>query len=140
SSFYRAIDDGLAEAAHDLRPDSRFLRRLNARKRNPRVAYTILLGNAGLMSETERQHMQKSLQELAEHSNTTKFFLPGIDAIISDLDELVEEKGDGLVSLERGRLTNVDDVHVLACDHHVLRKLGSDAGKKLLKIVVQRLE
>ncbi|MGI9455535.1 MAG: esterase/lipase family protein, partial [Aeoliella sp.] len=31
--FYRSINDGLAEAAHDLCPDSPFLRRLNARKR-----------------------------------------------------------------------------------------------------------
>ncbi|MCH7729723.1 MAG: hypothetical protein IH991_25115 [Planctomycetes bacterium] len=53
--FYESIEDGLAEAADDLCPDSQFIRRLNARKRNSKVSYSIILG---AKARFERSHVE----------------------------------------------------------------------------------
>jgi hypothetical protein len=39
------------------------------------------------------------------------------DGMLASMDELVEGKGDGVVSLESGRLEGVDDVVVLPFNH-----------------------
>ena len=49
--LYASVEDGLGEAAEDLQPDSDFLRTLNARKRNPKIQYTLFLGTGGPVDE-----------------------------------------------------------------------------------------
>ena len=62
SAFYAAIEDGLLEASIDLAPDSVFLKKLNDRDRNPRVAYSIFLGTRGFLTEEERASLVEYLE------------------------------------------------------------------------------
>jgi pimeloyl-ACP methyl ester carboxylesterase len=112
-----SIVDGLGEAADELCPDSEFLIELNRRPRNPRVRYTVLLGTGALMNDAQLAWIRESVcHSLAK--------LPGSDggveklnAILNDIDELVDGKGDGVVAVKRGRLENVSDTLVMPFGH-----------------------
>ncbi len=43
--------------------------------------------------------------------------MDSIDNLMADMDELVEGRGDGVVSVKRGQLAGVDDVVLLPFDH-----------------------
>jgi len=115
--FRDSIVDGLGEAADDLCPASVFLNELNAQPRNPRVRYSIFLGTGGCMSDSQVTWIRESFCE-----NLAK--VPGgdgsaerLDAILSDIDELVEGRGDGIVAVKRGRLEGVADTLVMPFGH-----------------------
>jgi pimeloyl-ACP methyl ester carboxylesterase len=136
-----SIVDGLGEAADDLCPNSEFLRELNARPRNPRVQYSIFLGTNARFSEAQLAWVRESLCEhLAK--------LPGgdggakrLDAILSDIDELVEGKGDGVVAVKRGRLDGVSDTLVMPFGHlAVTGDPRSDVLENVQRAVIERLE
>ena len=57
-----------------------------------------------------------------ERSPWVRFLGPRVHQWLEDLDEVVEGKGDGVVSVKRGRLEGVDDTVVLKFGHaRVLR-------------------
>lgn len=117
SFFYGAIEDGLCEASGDLQPGSPFLQRLNARRRNPNVRYTIVLGTKGPLSVDERAAMRQRLAAAGERSRWVRFLGAKVLTWIDDLDEAVEGLGDGVVAASRGRLDGVDDVVQLKFGH-----------------------
>jgi len=136
-----SIVDGLGEASNELCPDSEFLCELNARSRNPRVRYTILLGDDACMSDAELSWIREKVCEKLLH-------MPGIDgraekleAVLADIDELVDGKGDGVVSIKRGRLEGVNDTIVMPFGH---LSVGADPEDKkladLYQLVLSRLE
>ena len=133
--FYASVEDGLREAADDLRLDSPFLRQLNARPRNPGIRYTIFLGTAGPLKPEELTRLRASVSEKAEQSRWVRFFGPRIQQWLADLDEVVDGKGDGAVSLARGRLEGVDDTVELRFSHVG----GGPDAKKVVEEIVRRL-
>jgi hypothetical protein len=108
--------DGLGEARQDLCPDSAFLRALNARPRNKRVGYSILLGKGGELDPRLVDRLTQSIDRLERRSTLAQIFGPKLDRIRADLKELTEP-GDGFLSVRRGRLEGVDDIEVLPFGH-----------------------
>jgi hypothetical protein len=64
-----------------------------------------------------------------------------LDALLADMDELVDGKGDGVVALKRGRLDGVADTLVMPFGHMAV---GGDADDReiaaLYQAVLERLE
>jgi pimeloyl-ACP methyl ester carboxylesterase len=111
-----SVVDGLGEASDELVPGSPLLARLNARPRNARVRYAIFLGTHGAMSEREFGAMRWTLGKGLKVEHLDRLVQP-VDNLVADMDEIVVGKGDGVVSVERGRLDGVDDVVLLGFDH-----------------------
>jgi pimeloyl-ACP methyl ester carboxylesterase len=135
--FYSLVEDGLSEAAADLRPDSPFLRQLNARERNPRVRYTILLGTGGPLRPMELAALRKSVAAAGQRTRWVRFFGARTEQWLEDLDEVVEGKGDGAVSIERGRLEGVKDTVLLKFRHapELPARVSNDMDKLHQEIV-----
>jgi pimeloyl-ACP methyl ester carboxylesterase len=113
---YACVEDGLGEARHELKPDSTFLKRLNARKRNELVQYSILLGTAGPFSPAELALAKRTVRKSAESSSFVRAIKPALDKALNDLSDAVEE-GDGVVSVARGKLDGVSDTVLLGFNH-----------------------
>jgi pimeloyl-ACP methyl ester carboxylesterase len=135
-----SIIDGLGEAADELCPDSEFLQELNARPRNSRVRYSILLGTGAHLDDAQLAWIRECVcDSLAK--------VPGADSraerlkdILNDIDELVEGRGDGIVAVKRGRLEGVDDTLILPFGHlAVTGEPHSDVVRDVQKAVLQRL-
>lgn len=139
--FYAAVEDGLSEAKDDLKPDSPFLRKLNARERNPQVSYSIFLGTGGHLEQSQVDRLRTALRTGAQRSTAVGLFAPHLDQTLADLDEVVAGKGDGVVAVKRGRLAGVDDI-VLADFTHlgVLQIPASFDDDPIFQGVVQRLK
>lgn len=134
--FYAMIEDGMGEAGGDLLPGSPFLKKLNARPRNPKVRYSILLGTAGPLVPEDLQKLRKAIKDAGEKSRWIRFFGARVHGWLEDMDEVLDGKGDGCVSLARGRLEGVDDIVVFIVTH---LHDGRDAAR-LLDEVVKRLK
>jgi pimeloyl-ACP methyl ester carboxylesterase len=112
--------DGHGEAADDLKPDSEFLKALNAGPRRDGVHYTIVMGDhhvlnrfyanglATMESCTPKRHWWGLRQTVACMAATERMLL---DAV-SDTD--------GVVPMESARLAGVEDVVRLHGDHNTL--------------------
>ena len=137
---FRTSADGFNEARSDLRPDSRFLLDLNARERNPRVRYSILLGTRSPATKAQLDAVSRKLEELEDKSQTAQLFAPRLHKIFDHPLELTPGEGDGAVAVERGRLAGVEDVVLLPMDHWTVTKhLADEDGKQLVQEVLQRI-
>jgi len=115
--FYAAIEDGFAEATTDLRPNSPFLRRLNSRPRNDRVAYTIILGTNAPLEEDELSSMREQMNRIGKQSRWVRFFGARLDPWLADMEEVADGKGDGVVAVRRGQLEGVTDEVIMTFSH-----------------------
>jgi hypothetical protein len=62
-------------------------------------------------------------------------------AILSDIDEVVEGKGDGIVAVKRGRLEGVADTLVMPFGHMaVTGKPCNETLRQVQQIVLQRVQ
>ena len=109
---------GLAAVWADLRPGSAFLTRLNSRPRNPKVRYTILLGDRAYLGPEDRKTLTQWTAQLPPvgplgHGPEKE----PLGQVLGQLDELVHGRGDGAVSIQRGRLEGVRDVHIFHFSH-----------------------
>ena len=139
--FAASWQDGLNEARGDLRPDSKFLRTLNARKRNADVRYSLVLGNDAALSESSVAQLTSLLKQAQEKSKTLQLASPRLDPILTDPAEFTDGEGDGVVAVKRGRLDGVEDTIVLSfCHNAITGKLDSEAELKLLRAIEERLE
>lgn len=139
--FKASWKDGLNEARSDLRPDSKFLRELNSRPRNPRVRYSILLGDSAALSKEAVDEVTRLLKTAQEKSKTLTFLSPRLDPILNDPREFTRGQGDGVVAVERGRLSGVEDTVVLSFRHNAITgKLDTEAERKLLHAIAERLD
>ena len=73
----------------DLQPDSVFLRELNARPRNPRVKYAILLGTGARLTREQVEQLRQSLATAESKSRVVALFARRVDETLADLDEVV---------------------------------------------------
>jgi pimeloyl-ACP methyl ester carboxylesterase len=133
-----SVCDGWAEAADDLRPDSAFLRQLNARPRNPRVEYSIFVGTAGPLAHDQCATPQDWLQAIGRRcgwdaaANGRLCVLPA--------DELLSGKGDGCVAVRRARLSGVRDVVVGHFSHRgILQDAEHPEVRRMRAAILERL-
>ena len=112
TAFFGTLLDGLGEASGDLLPGSVFLTKLNARPRNPRVRYRLVLGTGAPLPAKSWEALQPKLLALVERIPGSAVFDARLAEILRDLDEVVRGKGDGAVSVERGKLSGVEAVLV----------------------------
>lgn len=137
---YASVEDGLGEASGDLTPGSPFLRRLNARPRNPRARYSVILGNKGFLTEAELAALREALRQAGEKNRIVRFLGNDTLRVLADLDEVIVGKGDGAVSLARGRLEGVKDTVVLPFDHLDITTEKPTPGAAIIeKAVLERL-
>ncbi|HVA47991.1 MAG TPA: hypothetical protein VNH11_16600 [Pirellulales bacterium] len=138
--FYATVEDGLSEAADDLRPDSLFLKELNARSRNPHVYYALLLGTGARLSAHAVAELRQRVAEAKERHRVVQFLAPKIERVLADGDELTYGKGDGVVAVKSGRLDGVDDTMTLDFDHLSLGRPPQTEGEKHLRAeILKRL-
>jgi pimeloyl-ACP methyl ester carboxylesterase len=135
-----SIVDGLGEAAGDLCPRSEFLKELNSRPRNDGVRYTILLGSGARLTESQvswiRESVCDSLAKVPGGNRSAK----ELEALLADVDELVEGKGDGVVAVKRGRLDGVTDTLVMPFGHiAVTGEPTSDLLREVQHVVLERV-
>ena len=141
SRFQASWQDGLNEARSDLRPDSKFLRELNARKRNSKVRYSLILGNDAALSESSVTELTSLLKRAQKKSKTLQLASPRLDPILTDPAEFTDGEGDGVVAVKRGRLAGVEDTIVLPFRHNAITgKLTSKVELKLLHAIEERLQ
>jgi pimeloyl-ACP methyl ester carboxylesterase len=135
-----SIVDGLGEAAYDLCPDSEFLKELNARPLNPRVRYTVLLGTGARLNEAQVDWIRHSICEsLAKMPGGAKE-AKDLHAILADVDELVEGKGDGIVAVKRGTLEGVPDTLTMPFGHlAVTGDATTDLIRSVQHVVLERV-
>jgi pimeloyl-ACP methyl ester carboxylesterase len=135
-----SVVDGLGEAADELRPDSEFLVELNSRPRNPRIAYSVLLGTGARMSEAEMSWIRSSIVGRLAKVPGAEERAEQFDQLLADLDELVEGRGDGVVAVKRGRLAGVDDTLVIPFGHlSVTGDPTTTAVREVQEAVLERL-
>jgi hypothetical protein len=132
-------DDGLGEAADDLTPGSLFLTQLNRQKRNAAVEYSILLGTGGPLSEKSVERLRMFISEQGERNRVTRILSKKALALLEDVDEVIEGKGDGAVAVQRGRLDGVEDVVVVGFAHTQLMDGVGEASRKLREEILMRI-
>jgi hypothetical protein len=139
--FYDTVEDGLSEAADDLRPDSPFIKTLSGLPRNPRVRYTILLGTGAPLSAHAVDELRQRVAEAKQRHRFLQFIGPKIDRVLDDPDELTHGKGDGVVAVKRGRLDGVDDTLTLDFNHLSMgQPPQTDGEKQLREEIIKRLK
>ena len=139
-SIHGCFADGLAEALDDLTPNSIFLQRLNARPRNSNVSYTIILGNRAPLREAHLARLRDGIARAGNRNRWLQFFGSKLSTMLYDMEEVVDGRGDGVVSVRRGMLDGVDDTVVLHLGHaDVLRADAPNGARKARQVVLNRL-
>ena len=126
-------------AIDDLKPESKCLKDLNAENRNKDVDYSIILGDRGVLSASDTKLLRRFAQQLtdAEQDNGGK----DLNALLKTLPpELINGEGDGVVSVESGRLNGVDDTVVLNFKHSELLQNDAKIQGKIIQEILRRLK
>ena len=139
AAFVSSVTDGLGEASADLKPGSSLLQRLNARQRNEAVRYTILLGTGGPMSQSGMSQLRRDAARYTNYLGWFRFTTAKLNRALNDLDEIVAGKGDGAVSVDRGRLAGVTDTVVLTFDHMSVLSPALPASREAHAVIRDRL-
>lgn len=139
-SIFDAVEDGLGEAPVDLEPGSVFLAKLNRRGRNPNVKYSILTGTSAPISSQDMKAVRGRLSQLSSRSRWVKFMVSNLDNNLARLDEVVDGRGDGVVSYKRARLNGVDDIVALRFGHnHPIATKRTGDAERVHQEVLKRL-
>ncbi len=137
--LYASVEDGLGEAAGDLRPGSEFLVGLNARKRNPKVRYSLFLGTGGPLDEETLKRWRARMSQQGKGRGLVRFITREVERSLEDLNEVIRGKGDGVVAVERGRLEGVEETVVLAFAHGKMMDGVTEASRELRSELLERL-
>ena len=127
-------------AVEDVKPGSKCLQELNTRKRNASVDYSIILGDVGILSASEA----KLLRQFAKKLRGAEIVGSGANDLNSILEtlplELITGKGDGVVSVESGKLSGVDDTIVMSFKHNELLRDNTKSQGKIIRQILKRLK
>ena len=123
----------------DLKPDSKCLKELNAGDRNKDVAYSIILGDLGVLSALETNLLKRfakqfSDTELGKGENDLNSLLETLPP------ELLSGQGDGVVSVASGKLAGVEDTVVMSFQHSDLLKDNAKRQGKIIRQILRRLK
>jgi hypothetical protein len=101
----------------------------------------VILGTGARMTEAELDWVRESVVQKFAQVPGVASSAERLEAMLSDIDELVEGKGDGVVAVARGRLTGVSDTLVLPFGHlAVTGEPASDVVREVQAAVLKRLE
>lgn len=146
-SFDDAMTDGLGEAGRDLRPESDFLRRLNARPQPQHTTYTIIAGRVSPLSGQEIKSLTSRMKQLARSDAAPPWLREWADLVdtspaSSILEAAIGGLGDGVVTIESARLGGVDDFVVVEANHiSMIANLSrsSDRTPPAIELILDRL-
>jgi pimeloyl-ACP methyl ester carboxylesterase len=116
-AFRSSIADGLNEARADIKPQSRFLRELNARPRNADVHYSLILGTGAPFTAAQIADLRQFVTRSLARDRRGQVLLSRIAEFFDNVEELQSGKGDWVVSVQRGRLEGVRDTVLLPITH-----------------------
>ncbi|MDR3621527.1 MAG: alpha/beta fold hydrolase [Paludisphaera borealis] len=112
------LSEGGSQSAEDLLPGSPFLRRINRTPPNEAVAYHILAGDRGVLSEDGRKQVEAQVETVHRNAGVfgslTRLATGELGPV---LDELTDGAGDGCVALARTRLPGAPEPVVLHANH-----------------------
>ncbi|HYE18297.1 MAG TPA: alpha/beta fold hydrolase [Tepidisphaeraceae bacterium] len=111
--------DGTGQAADDVKPGSKFLTDLNARPRRDGVRYTIVLGTQHACSRMTANATASIGACLSESVWGVRNARSGLAKVETHYRHKSGD-GDGVVTLESGRLAGVTDVVLVPADHNAL--------------------
>ncbi|MCA9175883.1 MAG: alpha/beta hydrolase [Planctomycetales bacterium] len=132
------ILDGLNESRLDLRPESELIQQLESASRaQPRVRYSVIIGSQGLIQAAEAERIRGMILRRREHP-ALRAIRPKLAGYLADLDEIIDGKGDGIVSVQRGKLAGVEDTVVLAFPHNAIAS-RLEEHEELLQAVIARV-
>jgi len=120
--------DGLGEAGGDLLPGSVCLGKLAQRGRNPQVEYHAVLGTRSVLRDEQLADLRHAVAAALADRGLAKAVRPRLERWLADLDEIVDGKGDGAVSVARGRLDGVEP-ELVHLDHVGLVRLRGLLGR-----------
>lgn len=121
--WLRPMVDGLGEAATDIYPDSEFLTELNCRPL-PRIGRMLVI--AGVMSPLEQGEIVAYLQGLRGLVPKPVQPPPGFELLVG---KMIDQLGDGLVSVESARLPGVPLIQVQGTHVTMIRNLGGSNSR-----------
>ena len=126
-------------AVDDLKPDSKCLKDLNAGDRNGKINYSIILGKRGVLSAPQTNLAKQFAEKMSdeEMNNGGK----ELNSLLKTLPpELITGKGDGVVSVESGKLSGVEDTVVMSFQHSDLLNNNAKNQEKIIRQIVRRLK
>jgi hypothetical protein len=139
------MSQGFGLASRDLCPDSEFLRSLNSCRRCNSVDYSVVVGTGGplhplvgatiLLSGPAVEEQLANQKDLAEVRLAWKW----IERILND-GQLIQGRGDGVVSTNSAQLSGVTDTIILSCNHLAWSDLKSEEGQRVMMEVLKRIK
>ena len=114
--------DGLNEAADDLKPDSKFLKELNSRRRPATVRYFTAVGRRSFLSNDQREQLRTELEELFNRRKTAPEHRAAVLRAL-DAEELKDGRGDGAVAATSARFDAADEERLFDLNHVELLEL-----------------
>jgi pimeloyl-ACP methyl ester carboxylesterase len=133
----RSITDGLNEASADLQPDSPWLVELNRLPRSDRVRYSILAGDRGPIRPVAALLIQVGLHQLENHVELGPLAKRLAD--VTDMPELRQGRGDGVVRVQATKLDGVPDWELLPISHLDWGQVETEPGRCLLNAIAKRI-
>ena len=135
SKFVLGLVESVDQAAGDMVPGSELIQELNRKSRNTNVKYSIILGNKSFLSEAQANVLTAGLSKVKLGS--TRFLA---DSMKQLKGELVDEKGDGVVSLESGKLEGVKDIHVMSFSHNDILNCDAPTQEAIIEQIIKRID
>ena len=135
----QTLASGTNIAIDDVKPDSKCLEALNAGDRNEQIDYSIILGDLGVLSVTQTSLLRRFAKQLNDAEVDDKDY--DLSAVLETLPpELLTGQGDGVVSIESGKLSGVSDTTVMSFHHNELLKDNSKNQKKIVQQILRRFK
>jgi hypothetical protein len=132
--------DGHGEAADDLKPDSKFLKTLNARPRRAGVKYTIICGDQHVFSRFGASALNCVERCLPKRNLWGVRFCRFGLAVAEMKLENQRYDSDGVVPLESASLRGVNDIVRLHGDHNTLVMASRGKPPVAWETIRERLE
>jgi hypothetical protein len=94
-----------------------------------------------LLDRDQLKEFSQKLTQWRQRLNLPDQLGPVIELLLDAPDEILRGRGDGVVAVERGRLSGVADTLVLPINHWTFVDIGlTDASQPLLDAVLERLK